>query len=344
MLGVVRIAGLAIPALLTVTGAHAAPSFDCAKASRPIEKAICADTKLSDMDAKLAAGYRAALLRLSPQAQEQVRDSQRQWLKYVRTVCDTTALPKAVVFRTVETCLRRAYETRQNQIDSAVKTQSGRTFYMVEIFKALRNPDATDRSGPNAGFVTLNISYPQLDNPTAQSDRALNAHLAAAPQKTAREFPPKGEETGKVDEDVASATRLSAALPGLISFDGYRGGYRHGAAHGLYPSFSFHWLPREGRELKAGDIFSTGAKWQDFLRERCFDGVKHFGAVKAVKDIGATPEKPSNWSFDKKGLTVTFGPYEVASYADGQPTVIVPWSELKPYLAPGAPAFLAGLL
>ena len=54
----------------------AQPSFDCAKASAPIEHAICADVSLSKLDADLAGRYTEAL---GTGDAEALRAEQRAW-------------------------------------------------------------------------------------------------------------------------------------------------------------------------------------------------------------------------------------------------------------------------
>ena len=57
LLCVAGLAGLVVPA------AHAA-SFDCAKATRPVEKLICRDKNLNALDERLGQVYRAGLQKL----------------------------------------------------------------------------------------------------------------------------------------------------------------------------------------------------------------------------------------------------------------------------------------
>jgi len=45
--------------------------------------------------------------------------------------------------------------------------------------------------------------------------------------------------------------------------------------------------------------------------------------------------KPNkNFYFNDKGLAFMYNPYEVASYAQGQIVVFIPFNELKSYLVP----------
>ena len=63
--------------------AHAAdsPSFDCKKASSSVEKAICGDPKLMELDVDLAASYKRARSESSEKRSKWIVSSQREWLK-----------------------------------------------------------------------------------------------------------------------------------------------------------------------------------------------------------------------------------------------------------------------
>jgi uncharacterized protein len=66
--------------------AHAA-SFDCAKASAPREKVICADPTLSGADTELNDIYVAVSTRLSDEGRTSLRDNQRGWLHFLTEAC-----------------------------------------------------------------------------------------------------------------------------------------------------------------------------------------------------------------------------------------------------------------
>jgi len=79
----------AIPAfLLALAGAAHAASFDCARASTPTEKAICADPALSALDSDLTAAFKSALA-LWPAGNWGVylRNEQIDWLKMRDSQC-----------------------------------------------------------------------------------------------------------------------------------------------------------------------------------------------------------------------------------------------------------------
>lgn len=82
-----------------------AASFACDKAQTRIEKAICADKEVSNLDEYLGryyAGARSALGR----AGDCMRADQQQWLREVRNVCTDAA------------CLKKAYLKRLGALDA----------------------------------------------------------------------------------------------------------------------------------------------------------------------------------------------------------------------------------
>lgn len=61
-------------------GASAAPSFNCAKASSPVEKAICANPALAEQDAAIAQQYKAVRGKLDAEAAKSLTADQRYFL------------------------------------------------------------------------------------------------------------------------------------------------------------------------------------------------------------------------------------------------------------------------
>src|SRR5215831_2287696 len=84
-----------------------AASFDCAKASTAVEKLICSDAKLSELDGRLAAAYRRALA--TPAVAQRVKQDQRVWLAD-RNRCADAA------------CLTNAYQRRLASLEAAAST------------------------------------------------------------------------------------------------------------------------------------------------------------------------------------------------------------------------------
>jgi glucose/arabinose dehydrogenase/uncharacterized protein YecT (DUF1311 family) len=130
----------ALAAALSVRSASAA-SFDCAKASTPTEKAICADPILSRLDEQLDDAYRVAQKRA--ESRTALRDAQRKWLATRRDVCRDSA------------CLRAAYEAR---IDALLDESKGNpTTETLETSATRAREPYTVGGASCGGFPRLNI-------------------------------------------------------------------------------------------------------------------------------------------------------------------------------------------
>jgi uncharacterized protein len=94
--------------LAAVTPAIAA-SFDCARASRPDERAICAHPKLSDMDVEMATLYRVRLqMPMLMGSRGAAGDEQLAWLAKRRACGGDVG------------CLTSAYRSRIDQLGNII--------------------------------------------------------------------------------------------------------------------------------------------------------------------------------------------------------------------------------
>lgn len=67
---------------LVATGTWAAsPSFDCAKATHDVEKLICSDGELAELDHSLNSLYRRVLAHAEAAEQKMLKTEQRGWVK-----------------------------------------------------------------------------------------------------------------------------------------------------------------------------------------------------------------------------------------------------------------------
>jgi uncharacterized protein len=81
-----------------------AASFDCKKASAAIEKMICSDPQLSELDTRLALSYKRLLEKAANP--DSLKAEQRTWLAIERSKCATLA------------CLKAAYQRRLAALDA----------------------------------------------------------------------------------------------------------------------------------------------------------------------------------------------------------------------------------
>jgi len=316
---------IAVCAAALLLPAGAAPSFDCAKASGPIESAICKSAALSAADRKLADTYNGALAKVSEPGRAILRDGQRQWLAYVHVLCW-----KPEQEQSVEDCLKDLYADRQERLDKSVTVAGGVTFVRAAIYKERKEKkeDANDIS--YKPFSTLDAAYPEIGAPKSKADAQFNAAMAGIAVDETKTFNDGGSDF-TFDYDTVTVTGR------LISVDTTTGFYGHGAAHPNSSQRMVHWLRAEGRLMKAEDLFAANTGWLKFLRAFCFAKVKDGGFVDKPEALNDMVKNPERWVFARKGLKVRFNPYEVASYAEGPQEVMVPWTALKPYLVKNPP-------
>lgn len=95
----------AVLTLLVTTNSALAASFDCKKAQSRVEKMVCADANLSDLDEHLGRYYEGARIELQ-ESEACFKTDQTRWLKSVRNVCSDS------------TCIKTAYLNRLSELDA----------------------------------------------------------------------------------------------------------------------------------------------------------------------------------------------------------------------------------
>lgn len=86
-------------ALMTVISGKAA-SFECAKATSQVERLICSNSELSELDDVMTSAYRKVFD--VPNMAEKVRSDQRQWLEKRKSCSDSACMKELYVDRVVD--------------------------------------------------------------------------------------------------------------------------------------------------------------------------------------------------------------------------------------------------
>jgi uncharacterized protein YecT (DUF1311 family) len=98
---------------------HAAPSFDCKRASSIAEKEICGLPELEDLDRDIAAAFTQALAVLSAADADALRADQRAWLK-TRDDCGDLIHGNPPIYADVFACLREQMTARAAKLRAIV--------------------------------------------------------------------------------------------------------------------------------------------------------------------------------------------------------------------------------
>lgn len=110
-----------------------------------------------------------------------------------------------------------------------------------------------------------------------------------------------------------------------------------GGAHPGYATSTLNFDVQNKRELKLADLFQPKSNYLKVISDYSIAELKKMVGDLSDDDwikngAGAKTENFQSWNITKKGLMFTFDPYQVAAYAAGSFTVIVPYDKLKPIL------------
>lgn len=330
--------------LLVSSAAHAA-SFDCSKARTPQEKAICASPGLSKADENLAAAYKNALAAVPREIATEVREDQRQWLRWIAVECPTGENTGESERReTLAECLLRNYQSRIVDLQHMFLHEGGVTFVSRSI--NLIWPDAPGES-PGwediHGYGTMKATWPQSTNDTAEW-MAWNKAVVAVTQRLAAvpdgESSPSGKwlEKWAADGDFEVSATVGLVSEELVTASVGIDGMGHSAGHPGGTEIEFNWLLKEKRELRPMDVFRKDSDWEKTIEALCSKELQQPNANLFddwEKKLPKVVLDSRNWQLDGKGLTIDFPDYSVSPHVSPVGPVTIPWTTLKPLLQPG---------
>lgn len=117
----------------------------------------------------------------------------------------------------------------------------------------------------------------------------------------------------------------------LWSFKFDFSGYADGAAHSYHYSLTLNYDLEQGNKLSLNELFPKDTNYLEVIARYCIVEL-------SKRDIGfyggfqqgaePTPENYRNWNIAQGGIMITFNEYQVAPYAAGPQTILVPYGEL----------------
>jgi hypothetical protein len=206
----------------------------------------------------------------------------------------------------------------------------------------------------------IDVLYPQLTGSVDPNFEKFNQTVRGLMTRKANDFKKEmasdanepgldgTEETSaeSLGSDINSSYVVALARDDLISIEFTVSSYSAGAAHPNSYTEVVNFDLGSGKQLKLADLFLPGAKYVQALSTYCIQDLKKQAKSQGdgVEDDdwiqkGAAPELTNyeNWAITRKGLRITFDPYQVAPYAAGPQQVLVPYSALKEIIKPDGP-------
>ena len=141
-------------------------------------------------------------------------------------------------------------------------------------------------------------------------------------------------------EVAASHYDVALAADNLVSIKFVSSVYEHGAAHPSSYSTVVNYDLKNGRNLALADLFQPRANYLETIASYCIKDLKRRSQQEKEGESlldaeqieeGAAPKADNyqSWNITRKGLWITFDPYQVGPYAAGPQSVIVPYAALK---------------
>ena len=199
----------------------------------------------------------------------------------------------------------------------------------------------------------VSAAYPQLIGVTDPNYDRFNQTVRNLISRKVgdfkKEMTPSAEDELAPDEnpviddslgsDITVTYELALAKDDLIAIQFTVSSYSAGAAHPNSYTEVVNFDLKNGKLLKLADLFLPGSKYLETLSNFCIQELKTQakaqGDYAAMDDdwikrgAGAELTNYDNWTITKKGLGITFDPYQVAAYAAGPQNVLVPYSAVK---------------
>lgn len=200
---------------------------------------------------------------------------------------------------------------------------------------------------------TVEVEYPQIDGDARfegfnrEARNLITKDVAAF--KTS-ETSDEAETTADLPAETQNSTLDAGydfryATDDLISLEWGEGTYERGAAHGNHLTQVLNYDVKKGKKLSLSDLFLDKSKYLTAISNYCIKELKERAKKEdslIMEDqiqSGAGPQADNYraWAITKKGLWITFDPYQVAAYAAGPQYVLVPYSALKDIIRPDGP-------
>jgi hypothetical protein len=302
----------------------------CAEGGDEFAQQVCQNTTLSSIDTQVRDLLVAESSDISDAGARLLVQNQNRWRDAARVLCglDAAATPTTEQ----ERCLQGRFRARLQDAQTAVQQVGGYTFQRMELVDAAPVSASLAPTGAEPAPVERNIRFPRIDGRQTPEIRRFNELVAQQP-----EFRLQDGTSESVDY------RIAYAGPEMISVRFDRSIEGATAANVITTINAVTVLMEEGRLLTVGDVFRADSGWEDFITDRAVRALSRefpdYANFPPRRDVYETATKPHLWLVTEQGLTILFPPLSFGgSHADGGAEVSIPWTELRPYLNPGAPA------
>jgi hypothetical protein len=219
-----------------------------------------------------------------------------------------------------------------------VSTQTPLPLYQQVKLTPVRSEE-TDRQDD----YTITMQLPSLTGSDDARVQAFNSRMRSVVAEPVARFKKGLKDLPPTPIAAASFFDVRYALlspPGdILSVKFEMMGYVKGAAHPYHLSPTTNFDLAKGRELALADLFLPASGYLDTISEYCIQQLKLRDIAFDESMPGAEPTVGNyrDWNITPDGLLITFEEYQVAAYAAGPQTVLVPYGQLRSILRDPGP-------
>lgn len=338
-----------------------AESLSCGKYESALEIEICDNLEIRTINFHMNQVYQAEFAKLSKSGQKLLRDNQLQFLSDLESICFSTD-PLIVTHRPVDMgeyglaegakssddCLSAHLQARTKELETAVQHSADRTFLRLTSLR-LRRPGPDAPSGYSDHVIEESLALVQIDDPRTPSEQDFNTWTKKLLKRSVCGMRCGDDSTsddgcsldrqrdGFAEANMDIWAEVSAAIlaDDIAAVQNDIGYYGLGAAHPVARESRALWSFKLGRELKAEDIFDSTKNWDAVLSAYAQRHVRPTidGISKEDLDPIASIAKTENWSFERDGLRLIYGQYELGGYL-ASAEALLPWHVIAPFLKP----------
>ncbi|HEX8846263.1 MAG TPA: DUF3298 domain-containing protein [Pyrinomonadaceae bacterium] len=194
---------------------------------------------------------------------------------------------------------------------------------------------------------TITARYPQAVGATRDARlAALNQQLKELMEKEVADFKkdyePPDTPMSSMGSYYDAGYVVSLATNDLVSIHFGVNTYGEGAAHPNNNSLVFNYDLQSGKQLNLSDLFKPNSNYLSLISNYAIRNLKKQLGPDPDSDwiergAGPSEENFKAWTLTRRGLSIMFDAYQVASYAEGPHDVLIPYSVLKSAIDPAGP-------
>lgn len=211
------------------------------------------------------------------------------------------------------------------------------------LFQQVKMQAIAGQEQDPTGSYTISTQTPVLTGSDDPRILSFNTEMDGVVRQAVADF--KGNVANLVPTPSSTASTFDLrfnvlSAPGnIISLKFDIQTYYSGAAHPGDVSRTATFDLEHGRDLTLADLFQPNADFLTAVSKYCIAqlGTRDIGFQGFELGATATLENYRSWNITPDGLMITFDEYQVAPYAAGPQTVVIPYQELASILQPSGP-------